>query len=437
MPLNMNKPFFRNLFIQSGILIALSGCTATGSNSFKEMSSAYRDVVEQYSNDNILLNIVRVSQNMPMSFLDIPSVVGSGTVTQNANLNAQIFSSNPASFPGYFSAGNTLNDSSNSAAGLGLSVNNSFSFTQSSLDNSSFMTSFYREIPLDVLDFRGTERLRPRSIDYLLIIDSIEGVNQDQSVHLRVENDPLSKEYDHFQSVFRIMMELGLRVEKIAKKTPIGAPIESAKSNPSTFGDAVIDGVAKGSLSIDEVKVGNKTYYQLNKSEIISRLCVNKFRAKQLVGNLLSPKTYCANSEKLPESLESFTYLEWLNKHYPNISNLELTFKLRSTGNVFDFLGNVLVAQSMYPDREILITPSRTDLQTTFALYNKPTSLFKIYRNQPEIEAATKVNYKGNIYSIAANDDSHSKIVLEYISTLLTFSKVPGSIPQSPAVIIR
>ena len=428
----------RSILIYIGILIAISGCTATGSNSFKAMSSAYRDVVEQYSNDNILLNIVRVSQNMPMSFLDIPSVVGSGTMTQNANLSAQLFTNNPSSLPGYFSAGNTANDSSNVSAGVGMSVNNSFSFTQSSLDNSSFMSSFYREIPLDVLDFRGTERLRPRAIDYMLIIDSIDGASPDESVRLRVENDPLSKDYEYFQLVLRILMELGLRVEKISKKTPIGPPVEAAKSGPSTFGDAVIEGISKGSLSVAEIKQNGKAYYQLNKVETVSRLCVNKYRAQQIVGGLLSPKTYCEHSEKLPKSLENFDqYLEWIKRHHPNTKNLDLSFKIRSTGNVFDFLGNVLIAQATHPEREILISPSQTDLQTTFAVYNKPTTLFKIYRNQPNIDAATSVIYKGNTYSIAANDDSHSKIVLEYISTLLTFSKVPGSIPASPAVIIR
>jgi hypothetical protein len=204
--------YFRRLqqkLLLSAVAVILSGCGVTGSTSFKEMSSAYRDVVEQYSNDNILLNIVRVSQNMPMSFLDIPSVVGSGTIVRNVNASTTFFTNNPSSVPGFFSPGNTANDSSNSGIGIGLSINNSFSFTQSSLDNSSFMTAFYREIPLDVLDFRGTERLRPRAIDYILLIDSIEGRVKGEKAALRVENDPLSKDYDHFMEVFRILMELG------------------------------------------------------------------------------------------------------------------------------------------------------------------------------------------------------------------------------------
>lgn len=434
----MRTTAIRNTILHFGVILLISGCAATGSNSFKEMSSAYREVVEQYSNDNILLNIVRVSNNMPMSFLDIPSVVGSGTVSQNASLSAQIFSGNPSSFPGYFSAANTSTDTSNSSAGIGLSINNSFSFTQSSLDNSSFMTSFYREIPLDILDFRGTERLRPRAIDFMLAIDSIHGINKDGVIQFKAENDPLSKDYDNFQSIFRILLELGLRVEKITKKTPIGPAIEASKSGPSNLTDSVVNGISNGTFSLDESVKNNKIYYQLNKIETSSRLCVNKFRTQQIVGNLLSPKTYCTNSEQPPTSEENFSeYLNWVKTTYPNLNNLELSFKLRSTGNIFDFLGNVLIAQSTHPEREIMIYPSLTDMKTTFALYNKPTTLFKIYRNEPNIAAATKVTYKGNTYTIAADDNSHTKIVLEYLSTLLTFSKVPGSIPQSPAVIIR
>lgn len=65
------------------LLVSLiTGCAGlTNSTSFREMSSAYRDVLEQYSNDNILLNIVRSSQSMPVSFLDMPSVMGSGAVS--------------------------------------------------------------------------------------------------------------------------------------------------------------------------------------------------------------------------------------------------------------------------------------------------------------------------------------------------------------------
>lgn len=56
------------LLLQLFVMITLAGCSSTRSSSFKDMSSAYREVVEQYSTDNILLNIVRASNNMPLIF---------------------------------------------------------------------------------------------------------------------------------------------------------------------------------------------------------------------------------------------------------------------------------------------------------------------------------------------------------------------------------
>ena len=115
----------------------LAGCGGlTNSTSFREMSSAYRDVLEQYSNDNILLNIVRSAQSMPVSFLDMPSVMGSGAVSNQLQVGPSIYGVAPgSSLAGFF----TPAAGSGVSAGVTLGVNNSFNFTQSSLDNSNFM----------------------------------------------------------------------------------------------------------------------------------------------------------------------------------------------------------------------------------------------------------------------------------------------------------
>ena len=43
------------------LVAVLSGCASTNSTTFRAMSNAYREVVESYRNDNILINIVRAS----------------------------------------------------------------------------------------------------------------------------------------------------------------------------------------------------------------------------------------------------------------------------------------------------------------------------------------------------------------------------------------
>lgn len=90
------------------LVSTLVGC-GTGSISFREMSSAYREVVEGYSNDNILLNIVRSSKTMPLSFLDIPSVMGTGAVSGSLNLGGTMYNANPASIAGFSRAAVTAN----------------------------------------------------------------------------------------------------------------------------------------------------------------------------------------------------------------------------------------------------------------------------------------------------------------------------------------
>ncbi len=114
------------LLIALSISLGLSACTSVTSTSMTNLSSAYRSVIEQYSNENILLNVVRSSRNMPMSFLDIPSVVGTGSVVADASIGTNVVSRDPTSVGGFFAAGL----GSYSSASAGMAVNNGFTFTQ-------------------------------------------------------------------------------------------------------------------------------------------------------------------------------------------------------------------------------------------------------------------------------------------------------------------
>ena len=94
------------------LALSLSSC-ALLKPGFSEMSVAYGEVVEKYQVNNILVNIIRASQQRPLSFLDIPTVIGSGSVSVSAGLQSKSISD------GRYAAG--------------LSTNNSFSFTPSIL----------------------------------------------------------------------------------------------------------------------------------------------------------------------------------------------------------------------------------------------------------------------------------------------------------------
>ena len=123
------------------VLVTGCGMTGTGSVSFQAMSNSYREVLESYANDNILINVIRASEQLPMSFLDMPSVIGTGSVSASVGIGTNIMSTNPASVAGFFSS-SAANVGTYYAPNASLGVNNSFNFTQSSLDNQSFMQSF-------------------------------------------------------------------------------------------------------------------------------------------------------------------------------------------------------------------------------------------------------------------------------------------------------
>jgi hypothetical protein len=414
--------------IAVGIIGLISGCTSINSTSFSNMSSAYREVVETYSNENILLNIVRSSKNMPLSFLDIPSVIGTGNILANAGVSTTQ------------SAGTLSTPPSVSTGMVGLAVNNGFTFTQASLDNAQFMQSFLKEIPLNVLGFKGTERLLPRAVSYTLLIESIELRSNNSIVH-RFSNDPLDPNYQEFQNLLYLLIEAGLTVENKLVKTPLGPPVEEKLLTTSleSWGSTTVDNLAKGIISFEKVNVRNKDAFQLVRNDHRPRVCVNEARTKELLGNLLSSEAYCADSPKYPKKDTNYPNLvQSFTKFYPKAKNMELVIGIRSPGNVFDFLGAVLNAQLMNDgSKMVMIKPSTSVFDSYNERYKNYQPLFKVYKNQTVTNPVATVTYKGVSYSIADDDNSYSKDVMEFMSTLVTVAKIPGAIPASPAVIVR
>ena len=411
------------------ILIAsLTGCTGINSTSFSDMSTAYRQVVENYSNENILLNIVRASKNMPLSFLDIPSVIGTGNVAANTGVGTTQ------------SVGTQVSPPSITSASIGLAVNSGFTFTQASLDNAQFMQSFLKEIPLSVLGVKGTRRLLPRAVSYTLLVESIELRRNNASVH-RFNNDPLDPNFKDFQSLLYLLIEAGLTTENTQVKTPLGPPLEPAVLTRSldAWGSATVDNLAKGLLSFEKINKSGRELYQLVRNEQRYRACVNQYRAQELLGNMLSAASYCQDSPRYEKSDQNYAnVIKAFTAHFPDASNLELVIGVRSPGNVFDFLGSVLNAQLEGDgSREVLIQPSKSVLDGYNERYQEPHPLFKVYKNAANMDTAASVTYKGVTYTIADNDQSYTKDVMEFMASLVTIAKIPGAIPASPAVIVR
>ncbi len=418
------------------VLLIASGCTSINSTSMTNLSSAYREVIEQYSNENILLNIVRSSKNMPMSFLDIPSVVGTGNVITDGSLSSNIISSNPTTFEGFFSP----YKGSASTAKVGITVNNGFTFTQSSLDNAEFTKSFLKNLPVSLVGFKGTQQLLPRAVSYSLLIESIE-LQTKGNVVSRFQNSPNDPQYKSFQDLLYVLIEAGLTVETNKTKTPIGPPLlrEEMARTFDNFGQSLITGMASGGVVVDKIEGSSPPLYQLHRVEEKSTMCVNKYRARDLLGELLSPAAFCTDSPQYDRSDSNFREsIANFTKNFPEQKNMTLVISLRSAGNIFNFLGRVVQAQFDQADPKMInLIPAAGVLDPFNKRYYTSQPLFKLHKNSGLNNAVASVSYKGDTYQIEDEDNSYTKSVLEFMSSLLSASKIPGSIPPSPTVIVR
>ena len=406
------------------------------STSMTNLSSAYREVIEQYSNENILLNIVRSSRNMPMSFLDIPSVVGTGSVVADGKLNAGVIARDPTSLAGFFSGG----DGSSSGISMGLAVNNGFTFTQASLDNAEFMKSFLKIVPVNIVGFTGTQQLLPRAVSYTLLIESIELQTQGNVVS-RFQNAPGDPSYADFQDLLNVLIESGLTVEATPIRHPVGPPLlhNELVAAFDKFGTALVNGVTNGGMVVDKVAGTNPVRYQLNRIEERTVMCVNRYRAQELLGELLSPAAFCKDSPKYERAKNDHrAIINNFTKNFPEKKNMTLVIALRSAGNVFNFLGRVVQTQLSVDKPHLLtIMPGSSVFDPYNKRYYEPQALFKIYKNTTLHRPIATVRYKGDTYQIDDEDQTYTKQVLDFMSALLTISKIPGAIPSSPAVIVR
>lgn len=419
-----------------GVLLMAStlfGC-ATGSVSFREMSSAYREVVEDYSNDNILINIMRASKNMPMSFLDIPSVIGSGNVSATLGLSAAIYGSNPGSVTGFFSA---TPASSYGFPSASLSASNSFNFTQSSLDNSPFLTAFITPIKPEAVQNLINNDYFPRSVLFTMLIEKIEIRGPDGVKLESWTNDPLSANYSKFQTALYNLMYIGLSTESTIQKQVLSPPMDSETLNKNM--NALVHAYSLPGVTMLPVKStgAKKPLYQLVRINSVPRMCLAS-TLNQEIASQFSKEAFCSTVTN-PLADPDATALEVSSKKEKKNT---LIIQMRSTQKIFNFMGALIEWQNKPNGKVLRVKNSALFAEHPEYIKQEDNDInsfefFKVNVNNTEGNVAAKVNYMGNTYSVPNNDKSSSATVFSLLSTLLTLNKVQGSIPLSPAVIVK
>ena len=390
------------------LALSLSSC-ALLKPGFSEMSVAYGEVVEKYQVNNILVNIIRASQQRPLSFLDIPTVIGSGSVSVSAGLQSKSISD------GRYAAG--------------LSTNNSFSFTQASLDNSSFMSGFLSQIPIDAIHYFTADHI-PKEILLTLVVDSIEMTDAEGRKEIYL-NNPTRPDYAEFQKQLYQLIQWGITTEQINKEIPIGVPMRRDAVERSISHN--LETVKNMQLRAKKVLGSDQNLYQLTRIKKVTRICINKdgFSNYELL-DLTEEVLTCKGS--LAKQLESGPSRSPSIKLQDNPK--ELIIRVRSTRNIFDFLGQLVRAQAQDPPYYVSVPPiaKLSELNTS---QPNPYSLLILRKNFTMQPALYEVTADEERYSIPKTNAGYSGIVIDLLSQLITLNKIPGSIPASPSVLVR
>ena len=431
----MSKKIKALLLMSVAAVTSLTGCVQTGSTTFRDMSSAYRTVLEDYANDNVLLNIVRSSKMMPVSFLDMPSVVGTGSVTAGAGISGTVLSNAASSIPGFFSAA----VGSSYAPNASLSVNNGFNFTQSSLDNAQFMTSFLSDITPQTVASLSNNQVAPKSILYSLVIDTIELRDKNNVIVLSRTNNPLLPEYEDFQRVMYTLIQAGLNTELVPQKQIVSALMTAEELNRNLI--AAVTAQTQPGTMVETIKNGGKTMYQLVRVVPTTRMCLNRQAEQDTLGGIFGDSAYCNQSATgvIPAKSIPAATLEALKKSGLQKGSI-LVVKMRSTRNVFDYLGSLVTLQNQDPPQLIKVLNSDQFAKNPSMRYDPNATAYPLLivnKDRSSGSTLTSVNYQGATYNVPADSASYTRQVLTIVSQLLTLNKVPGSIPSSPAVLIK
>lgn len=403
-------------------VLTLTGCKSVNPD-FNDMTAAYTGSIEVHMRNTILINIMRAAYDMPMTFTDIPSVLGTGGIQGQYGLTGNIMSMDPASVAGFFSAA----AGSNASLSAGLTVGRQFNFTLSSLDNQQFTKGFLTPIPLDNVHFFARSSQLSKDLLYSLLVNSIEidELGKDRKIYY---NNPRSPDYPKYQEIMNTMLDYGLTTEAIVKPMDVGpvlTPDQAVKYMTSPAGN-LPPGVILRKLNTPQ---GER--YQASIIKPVTSFCMGNREKRAEVAARFGQNIIChdldatGNIQAPPASARVQA-----KAHPPQ----RIAIDLRSTRDIFRYLGQVASAQTMTD------TPVVTTVRTYMGdgKYDQ-VPLLKVNKGQSVSKESviSSVRYFGNDYSIPLEKNGYSSVVFDLMSLLVTLNKIPGSIPASPGILIQ
>ncbi len=416
------------IILASIVALSLLGGCAQVAPDFNQMTGAYSATVDQHNRNSLLVNLLRAANRLPTQFTTIPSVIGTGTVSTQAGLSANLYSLDPASAAGFFSAAT----GSSTQLSASLTAQRQFSFTLSTLDNELFTQGFLTDITIDRLRLLSSSEENSKDLLYTLVVSSIE-INPQSKQNIVFRNDMVEDHYPKFKARMQFLVDAGLTTELSSNHFPVGLPM-TRKEATMMSSDLAKSGNLQTFSAIRFFPIsGTKDQYQAYQMHSDLKYCLSLPQTANNIANIFSKSIRCITDEN-QENLQipDASLLE----EYKHSSLKDLTFNLhlRSTREVFQYLGQVIKIQMGGSDsRQIQIRDVESNGKT------KEVPLLVVRKGTPPLgtEVIASANYFDENYYIPKADSGLSAEVIDLLSVMVTLNKIPGSIPVSPGVLIR
>jgi hypothetical protein len=357
--------------------------------SFYDMSSAYSDALSKYKLQELLRNIVNAAETRPLNFLDIPTIQGSGSISPTPGISGSFGSAV------FGTGGAAIGSLSNSITpSLTLGISNSFSYSQSSLDNAVFLKAMSTRLPLK--EFRSLlEQDYPREVVFNLLLSRVFIIKADNSYE-EFDNFPLNENgYLRFEVMMTKLLNSGLTVQLLS---PALTPSQKIKT-PSE---------------------ADTTQY---------KICIDKKIYKtHFPKHNFSDDMFCGLDSSIDQS---------------STKGDQIVFIPRSPSAVFQYLGHILYLQNN-PEKPRMITLPKISSDDNIYRFRgnlNQRSLLVVDKYKLGVQNNDSlISFKsgdGELYRIPNTNDGFSRSTLSILNNIITISKQPNAFPPNPSVIVR
>jgi hypothetical protein len=237
----------------------------------------------------------------------------------------------------------------------------------------------------------------------------------------------LRPDHAQFQQYLYKIINDGITAQLIDGSEKLGPPLTVDKVVPR-FGDQAFSMLRDSNIMLKPVGDSKNPLYQPTQVSSKYKFCINSDQ----YANFLPVKKYGATlycEDNNPEELQKTSAAK---KQQPT-----LIVRIRSTNNIFEYLGQVVKAQLADKPYIVTLPPSAGTFNNNKGTLNRDALLI-VNKDKPTPKPFAMIEGRdGATYTIPSDDNGYSPMAIKLLSQLMSLQKLPGSIPASPSVLLK